>query len=109
MSKFKVGDRVIVLEDEKGFLQAGEIGVVIDIDDDIQVQSINPSYGEGLWFTLEDNLQLMKEGELASDNIKVSVEKTITLSILEDEYELTEEDSRFIIKELQKALGEYNE
>jgi hypothetical protein len=66
--KFKKGDIVVVLEDEKDmgytFLKAGEVcevwGFVIN-PKRIHLRSLNPSFGVGIWFTDIDNVELAPE------------------------------------------------
>lgn len=60
--KFKVGDRVRVLEDEDVYLKAGEIGKIIRIDITCaRVQSENPSFEDGNWSVKLSKLELINE------------------------------------------------
>jgi hypothetical protein len=67
--KYKVGDIVVVLEDEKNdnfiFLKAGEVCKVHDYHrlgkNRIQLQSLDPSFGRGIWFTDLSNIALAPE------------------------------------------------
>ena len=67
---FKVGDKVRVLKDEKScdstFLQSGEICEIISYSCDgerIWIQSDNPTYLNGSWYTDIDNIELVKEND----------------------------------------------
>lgn len=62
VGEFKVGDKVRVLENENMFLKAEEIGKVLRISEEgVQIQSENPSYDHGMWFTDLSNLELVNE------------------------------------------------
>jgi hypothetical protein len=68
---FKIGDIVVVLEDEKIgineviFFKAGEVCKVCNFHafnkNRIQLQSLNPSYSHGQWFTDASNVDYALE------------------------------------------------
>jgi hypothetical protein len=66
---FKEGDIVVVLEDEKNsaeiYLKAGEVckvrGIHSTLKHRIKLQSLNPSYKNGIWFTDIDNIEFAPE------------------------------------------------
>jgi hypothetical protein len=64
VSKFKIGDRVRVIEAEDIFLKIGEIG---KIDNEcsspgrVGILSEDPSYRDGVWTINEDKLELVEE------------------------------------------------
>jgi hypothetical protein len=68
--KFKIGDIVVVLEDEIShisgviFLKTGEvckIAAFSSVKEWIALQSLNPSYGAGRWNTRISNIALAPE------------------------------------------------
>ena len=68
--KYKVGDIVVVLEDEKTslsefiFLKKGEVCRVVCLlvnFDRVKLQSLNPSFKTGEWSTSTDNIALAPE------------------------------------------------
>ncbi len=116
MSKFKIGDRVRYIEEGLLTIPYGLTGTVLEengypyVEWDEKVRNGRDANGLGkdghCRAQHEGYLELLEDEEFTTEDISISVEKTITISILEDEYELTEEDTRYIIKELQKALGD---
>ena len=66
--KYKTGDIVVVLEDERFrgiiYLKKGEIckvGYPFHNKDEVRVQSLNPSFGTGYWVVSIDNIELAPE------------------------------------------------
>lgn len=118
MNKFKIGDRVRNIQEDHGCIPCDLTGTVLDdhnypyVEWDEKIEDGHNANGLGKYgyCTAQDEsyLELIVE-ESTSDDIKVSVKKMITISILEDEYELTAKEAEYIIKELQKVLGEHNE
>jgi hypothetical protein len=66
--KYKTGDIVIILEDERFgetiYLKKGElcrVGYEFHNTDEVRVQSLNPSFGTGYWVVSIDNIELAPE------------------------------------------------
>lgn len=61
MSKFKVGDRVMVIKDNGEYLKAGEEGTVTETEySSIQMQSESPNkFKRGRWWIADDSVELI--------------------------------------------------
>ena len=123
-SKFEIGDRV--LSEKYG------LGIVVDYSKNdgralVQYDNANNKLHNGNYcqksgrkypyktcfyeydYTgyTSNNIELIEKSFTEDDiSITVKVEKTIYLNILDDEFELTESEAKFIMKQLQKILGE---
>lgn len=131
MRDLRVGDRVVVnikgsynycskvyngLKGTiKSVIEDNEPPLGVEFDEYIDGHSIDGLGKNGYCYYLcEEDLELIEDESeenknFSSEDIQITSETTVTLTILEDEYELTEEDARYILQELQKALGEDNE
>ena len=62
MSKFKVGDKVRVINNDAPFFRAGDIGLVTETDGRlVTIKSDTPSYSLAEWVTNSDNIERVTE------------------------------------------------
>ena len=108
MSKFKAGDVVVVIEVENGCLEVGDVCIVAEYNCGKPLVQHEVSTDEWNEWVVDDHKLELYKGSKASGSIYVSSEltNTINLHIINDEYEITVEEARDLIGQLQGELNE---
>ena len=109
MTKFKIGDKVRYIHEDQ-FVPIGTLGEVYGVEEDCSDVEVHFTTRRGCttqWYELELVESKSDSGaERDTIDIEVFVEKKITLRLLDQTFDINEDETRDIINKLKKALGE---